>query len=63
MVNKTGVSLAYRATMPSKDDDAKEKVFVRRPTTASYRTDSDTMLFSRYIQNPQSRLFVSLFIG
>lgn len=49
VVNKTGVSLAYRASMPSKDDDAKEKVFVRRPNTATYRTDSDTMLFSRYV--------------
>lgn len=47
VVNKTGVSLAYRASMPSKDDDGKDKVFVRRPHSASYRTDSDTMLFSR----------------
>lgn len=47
VLNKTGVSLAYRASIPTKEDDRKEKVFVRRPYNASYRTDGDTMLFSR----------------
>lgn len=47
VVNKTGVSLAYRANIKAKEDDDKKKVFVRRPQTACYRTDGDTMLFSR----------------
>ncbi|CAN0288267.1 unnamed protein product [Ectocarpus sp. 12 AP-2014] len=48
VLNKTGVSLAYRASIPT-EEDRKEKVFVRRPYNASYRTDGDTMLFSRYM--------------
>lgn len=47
VVNKTGVSLAYRASIPTKNDDHKDVVFVRRPHNATYRTDGDTMLFSR----------------
>lgn len=47
MLNKTGVSLAYRAGIPTKDDGGKDSVFVRRPNNATYRTDGDTMLFSR----------------
>lgn len=47
VVNKTGVSLAYRAGIPTKADDHKDTVFVRRPHNATYRTDGDTMLFSR----------------
>lgn len=47
-MNKTGVSLAYRANIKTKEDDDRKKVFVRRPHNACYRTDGDTMLFSRY---------------
>lgn len=46
-MNKTGVSLAYRAPAPKKEDDQSAAVSIRRPTNACYRTDGDTMLFSR----------------
>lgn len=48
MVNKTGVSLAYRSPNPNKEEDRSMAVAIRRPTDACYRTDSDSLLFSRY---------------
>lgn len=47
VVNKTGVSLAYRAPDPKKEQDQSDAVAIRRPTNACYRTDGDTMLFSK----------------
>lgn len=49
-MNKTGVSLAYRAMEEAKENTRREneEVKLRRPGGASYRTDADAMHFSRY---------------
>lgn len=50
VVNKTGVSLAYRAAEPPRErNEDHDDVLVRQPGGATYRTDADTMLFSRYV--------------
>lgn len=55
VVNKTGVALAYRAAEP-KNDGNSEAVAVRRPNKACYRTDGDSMLFSRCINRVTRKL-------
>lgn len=47
VVNKTGVSLAYRAPDPKKEQDQSDAVAIRRPTNACYRTDGDAVLFAK----------------
>lgn len=54
VVNKTGVALAYRAAEP-KNDGNSEAVAVRRPNKACYRTDGDTMLFTRCVERVTRR--------